>query len=166
MDTFKKYLQVCWFGQNPLDLPRSIKFFRYNLWFYFLLELFIQFNVVSFYEAVFEVVLETLLTLSFAAVILYFNKTFHAYVQVSCSILFCENIVAVFVVPAVVWLTASNDLISYLLVFLLVFWDYALITFIVKKVLGINTTAGAAVSLVYFFFTYGGAYGATVLIFS
>ncbi len=165
METLKEYISICWFSKSPLDLPRSAKFFQQNLWFYFFLELFIQINMISFHEAVFEVILETLLTLSFAWFMLLFNRAQHSYLQVASSILFCENIVAVFVVPTVVWLTVTNDIFSYLLAFLFVVWDYALIAFIAKKVLGINTTASYVISFIYFVYTYGGAYGATFLIF-
>ncbi len=165
MDAFKKYLSICWFAQSPLDLPRSAKFFQQNLWFYFFLELFIQINMISFHEAVFEVILETLLTLSFAGIILLFNRGQHSYLQVCSSVLFCENVVAIFLVPTVVWLTVTNDIFSYLLAFLIVAWDYALIAFIVKKVLGINTSASCVISFLYFIYTYGGAYGATFLLF-
>ena len=165
MNTFRQYLPLCWFGENPLDLPRSTKFFKQNLAFYFILELFIQVNMIDVHEALFEVILETALTLAFAGVILFLNKSSHSYVQVTSAIIFCENVVAVFVVPVMWWLTITEHELSYFMMFLLSLWDFALVAFIVKKVLGINTAAGCIMSLFYFIITYGGAYGATILLF-
>ncbi len=163
MDTIKQYLPLCWFGANPLDLDRSVRFFQQNLWFYFVLELFIQVNMIDDFEAVIEVVLETGLTLLFVGLVLFLNKSTHSFVQVTTSVLFCENVVAVFVVPVMVWLTMSESELSYALMFLLVLWDFCLIAFVYKKSLGINAAASWVVSLFYFTCTYGLAYGITAL---
>lgn len=165
MNTFRQYLPLCWFGENPLDLPRSLPFFKQNLTFYFILELFIQVNMIEYHEALFEVIIETVLTLTFAGIILILNKSSHSYIQVASAIIFCENVVAIFVVPVMVWLTITEHELSYLMMFLLTVWDFALVAFIVKKVLGINVAAGCVVSFFYFIVTYGGAYGTTILIF-
>jgi len=164
MNTFRHYLPLCWFGENPLDLPRSVKFFKQNLWFYFFLELFIQVNMIEDFEALFEVTLETILTLLFTGIILLLNRSSHSYIQVTSAILFCENIVALFGLPVMVWLTITDHELSYIAMALLIFWDFSLVAFIVKKVLGINTAASFVMSLFYFFSTYGGAYGITLLI--
>ncbi len=164
MDTFKQYLPLCWFATHPLDLPRSIRFFKQNLWFYFAVELFIQLNMIDDIEAVFEVTLETGLTLSFAGIILLLNKSAHSYIQVTTAILFCENVVALFGVPVMIWLTVTEDQFSYLMMLLLIIWDFSLVAFICKKVLGINALAAIVMSLFYFTYTYGLAYGITALL--
>lgn len=161
MDTIKQYLPLCWFAANPLDLTRSIPFFKHNLLFYFIVELFIQINMIDHFEAVIEVILETGLTLLFVGFILFLNKSTHSYVQIASSILFCENVIAVFVVPVMVWLTMTENEFSYALMVLLVLWDFSLVAFVYKKALGINKAAGTVVSLFYFACTYGLAYGIT-----
>ncbi len=165
MDTFKLYLPLCWLNSNPVDLPRSTRFLNQNLVFYFILELFIQANMIDPFEALFEVLIETILTLSFVGLILFLNKTTHLYVQILTAVLFCENIIAFFGVPVVIWLTVTEDTLSYYLMGLLVFWDYILITFIIKKVLLINTAASLTISFFYFGMTYAGAYALTLLLF-
>lgn len=165
MDIFKLYLPLCWLKTNPLDLPRSVDFLKKNLWFYFIVELFIQANMIDPYEAFFEVVVETSLTLCFVGLILFLNKTQHLYVQIVTAVLFCENVIAFFGVPIVMWLTVSEDLLSYYLMALLIIWDFILITFIIKKVLSINTAASLTISFFYFIMTYAGAYGLTLLLF-
>ncbi len=164
MNIFRQYLPLSWFGENPLDLPHSFSFFKQNLWFYFILELFIQINMIEDYEAIFEVTLETALTLVFSWIVLFLNRSTHNYIQITSAILFCENIVAVFVVPVMIWLTITDHELSYILMFILIIWDYALITYIFKKVLGINTAAGCVMATFYFLSTYGGAYGLTLLL--
>ncbi|MCK5477915.1 MAG: hypothetical protein KAI44_03270 [Methylococcales bacterium] len=165
MNTLKLYLPLIWLKCNPLDLPKSITFLKQNFWFYFIVELFIQANMIDPSEAFFEVVVETLLTFGFVWLILFLNKTLHLYVPIITAVLFCENVVAFFGVPVVIWLTVSEDLISYYLFGLLMLWDFVLITFIIKKVLSINTTASLTISFFYFMMTYVGAYGLTLLLF-
>ncbi len=164
MNSYKHYLPLCWFGVNPLDLPRSVKFFQQNLWFYFFLELFIQLNMIDIHEAIFEVILETSLTLFFSFIVLTLNRSAHSYVQVTSAILFVENVIAIFVVPTMVWLTISDHELSYILMIILTLWDFAAVAYIVKKVLGINAAAGCVISLLYFLVTYGGAYATTVIL--
>jgi hypothetical protein len=165
MDTFKLYLPLCWLNANPVDLPRSTRFLNQNLVFYFIVELFIQANMIDPFEALFEVLIETTLTLSFVGLILFLNKTTHLYVQILTAVLFCENVIAFFGVPVVIWLTVTEDSLSYYLMGLLVLWDFILITYIIKKVLLINTAASLTISFFYFGMTYAGAYALTLLLF-
>lgn len=123
--------------------------------------MFIQINMIEDIDAMFEVTLETVLTLSFAYIMLLINRTTHSYLQVTTSIIFCENIVSTFIVPAMVWLTISDNEFSYLLVFLLIVWDFSLVSFVCKKSIGINTLASIVVATVYFIYTYALSYGIT-----
>ena len=165
MNTFKLYLPLCWLKVNPLDLPRSVEFLKQNFWFYFIVELFIQANMIDPSEAFFEVIVETTLTFGFVWLILFLNKSTHLFVQIITAVLFCENVVAFFGVPIVIWLTVSESIVSYYLFGLLMFWDFILITFIIKKVLSINTAASLTISFFYFIMTYVGAYSLTLLLF-
>lgn len=163
--TFKCYIPLCWLRGDPLDLPISVSFFKQNLCFYFIIELFIQANMIDPTEAFFEVILETLLTLGFVALILLFNKTIHLYIPIITAVLFCENIVALLGLPVIIWLTVSDSWLSYVLIAYLILWDYVLICYIVKKVLVVNIIASMVVSFSYFALTYAGAYGIILLIF-
>lgn len=165
MTNFKLYFPICWLKVNPLDLPSSITFLKQNFWFYFVVELFIQANMIDPFEAFFEVVIETSLTCAFVAIILLFNKTRHLYVQILTAVLFCENVVAFFGVPIVVWLTVSENVFSYYIFGLLILWDFVLITHIIKHVMGTSLAASLVVSLFYFLLTYIGAYGITLALF-
>jgi len=165
MDVLKQYLPLCWLKNNPLELPRSVDFFKQNLLFYFVIEYFLQANMTDDpIESFTEVGLETLLTLMFIGVMLFFNRTLYAYVQVTTAVIFCGNIVAVFIVPVLVWLTISEEPLSYYFLSLLLFWDYTLVTYIIKQVLSINILASIVLSLVYFIVTYFGAFALGQLI--
>ncbi|MGZ8094815.1 MAG: hypothetical protein ACXWTH_04455 [Methylosarcina sp.] len=109
----------------------------------------------SFYEVSFEVVL----TLLFIGILLFFNKTLYAFIQVSTALMLCANVVSLFIVPVMIWLTVSDDPLSYYITFSLILWDYALVTYIIKKVVDINILASMALSLLYFITTYFGAFG-------
>ncbi|KAF3981525.1 MAG: hypothetical protein HFP81_06330 [Methylococcales symbiont of Hymedesmia sp. n. MRB-2018] len=165
MSNFKTYLPICFLKVNPLDLPRSVTFLKQNFWFYFLIELLIQANMIEPSEALFEVIIETLLTFGFVGLILFLNKTTHLYVQIVTAVLFCENVVAFFIVPTITWLTVSDSIISYYFMAVLILWDFILITFILKKVIAVNLAASLTISFFYFMMTYLGAYGLTLLLF-
>lgn len=159
MDVLKQYLPLCWLKNNPLTLPRSVDFFKQNLLFYFVAEYFMQANMTDDpIESFTEVSLETFLTLLFIGIMLFFNRTLYAYVQVTTAIIFCANIIGLFVVPVLIWLTVSEDPLSYYFLSLLLFWDYAVVTYIIKQVLSINLFASLVLALFYFIATYFGAF--------
>jgi hypothetical protein len=159
MDTLKHYLPLCWFTLNPLELIRSISFFKNNLIFYFIVEFFLQANMTDDpIESFYEVSFETLLTLLFIWVMLALNRSLYGFIQVTAAVVFCSNVVSFFIIPVLVWLTISENTISYYLVGILLVWDYALTTYIFKRVLMLNIPASAVVSLIYAGFTYFGAY--------
>lgn len=163
MEILKQYLPICWFKNNPLQLPHSVLFFKQNLAFYFIVEFFTQANMISPFEAFVEVTTETLLTLLFIFVVLTLNRTMHTYMQVASAILVSENVVAIFGVPVIFWLTVTDSWFSYAALALLVAWDFALITYIMRKVLAVDLLAGLIMSFVYFIATYGAAYMLTIL---
>ena len=159
MDILKQYLPLCWLRNNPLELPRSVYFFKQNLLFYFVSEYLMQTNMTDDpLESFTEVSTETLLTLLFIGVMLFFNRTLYAYVQVATAIIFCANVIGLFVVPVVIWLTVSEDPLSYYFFALLLFWDYAVLTHIIRKVLSVNVFASLVLALFYFTATYFAAF--------
>jgi hypothetical protein len=159
MDTLKAYLPLCWFKLNPLELTRSVDFFKKNLIFYMVVEFFLQANMTDDpLESFYEVSFATALTLLFVGIVLSLSKSLYAFVQVSTSILFCSNAVAFFLIPVLVWLTVSDSIASYYFTGFLIAWNYALVTYIIKRVLSLNIPASAVVSLCYVIFAYFGAF--------
>jgi hypothetical protein len=160
MDLLKHYLPLCGLKLNPLELPRSVDFFKQNLLLYFVAEYFMQANMTDDpFEAFVEVSMAALLTLLFIGLTLFFNRTLYAYIQVTTAVLFCTNVVALFIVPVLVWLTVSEDALSYYVLAVLLLWSYVLVTYIFKQVLTVNLFASLIVSLFYFIATYLGAFG-------
>jgi hypothetical protein len=159
MGFLKHYIPLCWLKNNPLDLPRSVDFFKQNLLFFFVLEYLMQTNMTDDpFESFTEVSLQTLLTLIFIGVTLFINRTLYAYIQVAAAIIFCANIIGLFMVPVLIWLTVSDEPLSYYCFGLLLFWDYAVLTQIFKQVLSVNLFASIILSLCYFTVTYFGAF--------
>ena len=159
MDVLRQYLPLCWLKNNPLTLPRSVDFFKQNLLFYFVVEYFMQANMTDDpIESFAEVSIETLLTLLFIGVMLFFNRTLYAYVQVTTAIIFCANVIGLFVVPTLIWLTISEEPFSYYFLGLLLLWDYAVLTYIIRQILSINLFASLILALFYFIVTYFGAF--------
>jgi hypothetical protein len=58
-----------------------------------------------------------------------------------------------------VWLTVTDDPLSYYVMGILLLWFYSLITTIFKITLAINSIASFALSLLYFIVVYLGAVG-------
>lgn len=164
MEILKQYLPLCWFTNNPLELPRSISFFRKNILFYVLIELFIQINITDPIEAIAEVGIETTLTLTFVAVILLFKKALAGYIPAATSFLICENVFAAFCLPIVIWLTTTDDLLSYILFFGLILWDIAMITYLIRRILSCHLVSAFLLSILYFICTYGGAFTIMMII--
>lgn len=159
IDNIRQFLPLCWLGVSPLELPRSSRFFKQNIAFYFAVAFFIQFNMSDDIEAIFEVILETLLSLGFVATVLLLNQSFHSFAQVNASIFFCQNLIALPAIPVMFWMTVAENTASYLALGLIIFWASLINAHIFKYALQINRPASLVVSLFYFITTYGGAYG-------
>jgi len=110
------------------------------------------------FESFVEVAIQTLLTLLFIGFILRLNKTLYAYLQVTTAILVCANIISLFVIPVLIWLTVSEDLVSYYSLGILFLWELTVMAYIFRKILAINFAASIALSLLYFTVTYLGAF--------
>lgn len=163
MDTLylvKQYLPLCWFKKNPADLPRSIAFFKQNLVLSLIIEYFMQLNMIDDpFESFYEVGLQTLFTLMFIGFVLTINKTLYSFIQVATAVFSCGNVVSVFIVPVAIWLTVTNHPISYIVGAALLFWEFALIAYIMKQALTINTAASIILAVTYFLGTYLAAFG-------
>ena len=136
-----------------------MRFFKQNLSFYYIVEYFMQANMTDDpFESFTEVSIETLLTFMFIGLVLYLNKTFYAFIQVTTAILVCANVVSLFVIPVLIWLTINEYLISYYSLGLLFIWELSLIAYIFRKTLAINLPASLALSSLYFTTAYLGAF--------
>jgi hypothetical protein len=110
------------------------------------------------FESFIEVGIQILLTLLFIGFILRLNKALYTYIQVMTAILVCANIISLFVIPVLIWLTVSEDLLSYYSLAVLFLWEFTVMAYIFKKILAINPAASLALSLLYFTATYFGAF--------
>lgn len=158
MEHLLRYAPLCWFKGNPLELPHAVGFFRKNLLFNVLIELFIQLNIADSFESFIEVALETALTMLFVALLLLLKKALPAFIPAATSFLVCENIAAAFGLPVVIWLTTTDDLLSYYCLAALILWDMAMITYLIKRILVTHIVNAVMLSLFYFLATYIGAF--------
>lgn len=165
MDTVREYLALCWLSNDPLELPRSIGLFKKSLFIYFVVGYLLQANMIDDpFESFYEICLQILLMLAFIGIIMFLNKTLYIYVQITTAFIFCANIISLFIIPVMVWLTVSEDLYSYYLFFLLLAWYYAIVTYIFKYTLVINVPASMVLALFYFITTYLGAFSIAQMI--
>jgi hypothetical protein len=165
MDTLKHYIQLCWFRNNPLALTRSVVLFKQNLIFSYVFQYLMQANMTDDpIESFFEVTIEMLLNLTFIGILLFFNKTLYGFIQVATAVLICNNVISLFIIPVLVWLTVSEDSLSYYVLILLIVWDYALISYIIRQTVKINLPASLSISFLYFIVVYFGAFALGQLI--
>ncbi|MCL7422368.1 MAG: hypothetical protein M8364_15865 [Methylobacter sp.] len=115
-------------------------------------------------ESFYEVTLETGLTLLFIGTMLLINKSLYVFIQIATAFLFTENVVAIFLVPVIVWLTTTDSVLSYYTFAGLALWQYALITYLIRCTLSINIPAALTLSFLYFILTYGAAFGLAQII--
>jgi hypothetical protein len=159
MDTLKEYFALCWLSNDPLELPRSVGLFKKNLFIYFVTGYLLQANMIDDpIEAFYEITFQVIFMLAFISIMLSLNKTLYVYVQIMTAFLFGANLISVFVVPVMVWLTVTEDLYSYYLFSLLLAWYFAIVTYIIKHTLVINIPASMVLALFYFVATYLGAF--------
>jgi hypothetical protein len=159
MDIFSEYLALCWFEGDPMELPRSTSLFKKGLFIYFLVYYLLQANMTDDpFESIYEVLLQITLMLVFIGVMLSLNKTMYVYIQVSTAILFSANVLSIFLIPIMVWLTVSEDPWSYYFFGVIVLWYFAIVAYIFKYSLLINVPASMVLSLLYFIGTYLGAF--------
>ena len=159
IEIIKQYLPLCWLKNNPLELTRSVNFFKQNLTIYFIVEYFMQANMTDDpFESFVEVSIQMILALFFIGLMLRLNKNLNTFIQVTSSILVCSNVIAVFVIPVLIWLTVNEDVLSYYCLTLLFIWEFTVIAYILRKARTVNSVASLALSLVYFIFTYLGAF--------
>jgi hypothetical protein len=159
MEILREYLALCWLGNDALELPRSESLFRKNLVIYFVIGYLLQANMIDDpLESFYEIIMQIIFMLGFIAILLILNKTLYVYVQVATAFILTANVVSVFAVPVMVWLTVSEDLYSYYLFFLLLAWYYAIVAYIIKCVLVINIAASMVLALFYFIATFLGAF--------
>jgi hypothetical protein len=55
-------------------------------------------------------------------------------------------------------MTVTEDALSYYVLGLLIFWDYTLLAYILRRILSINMPASLVLALFYFAATYYGAF--------
>lgn len=160
MDILREYLAICWLSSDPLELPRSESLFKKSLFIYFIIGYLLQANMIDDpFESLYEISFQIVLMLSFLALMLLLNNTMYAYIQVSTAFIFSANIVSIFVVPVMVWLTVSEDVYSYYILFVMLAWYFAIVAYILKNTLVVNLAASMVLALFYFIVTYLGAFG-------
>ena len=159
MEVISEYLAVCWLSGDPMELPRSTSLFKKSLFIYFLVYYLLQANMTDDpFESLYEVSFQVLLTFAFIALTLSLNKTLYVYIQVMTALLFSANFISIFLVPVMVWLTVSEEPLSYYFFSLLVLWYYAVVAYIFKYSFILNVPASLVLALFYFLTTYLGAF--------
>lgn len=159
MDLISEYLAICWLNGDPMELPRSTSLFKKSLFIYFLVYYLLQANMTDDpFESLYEVSFQVMLSFAFVALALSLNKTLYVYVQVMTILLFSANFISIFLIPVMVWLTVSEEPLSYYFFGLLVLWYFTIVTYIFKYALILNVPASLVLALFYFIATYLGAF--------
>lgn len=158
MDSFRKYLRLCWFNADPISLPRSVSFLKNNLIIFFVIQFLIQANLTDDpIESFYEVNLEMLITSLFVWIMLYCNKALFAFVQILSAFIFSTNAISCLIIPVLAWLTITEHSLSYYSLIVLLVWEYLIVSCIIKHTLTLNWLASTIMSLFYLVITYAGS---------
>lgn len=158
-DICKPYFYLFKFKFNPLESEASKIFFFVNLLIYAGIEfIFIESNMVGWWKAFFQVILETSFTCFFVKIILFLNNSKNIFYPLASAILLCENTIAIIIVTIdymAIFSSHNSVTIAIIIVF---FWDMLFINSILKNTLLIESKQSLPIYFMYFLTTYGGSY--------
>jgi hypothetical protein len=162
MQLLKKYLLLCRFKNNPIDLQPSRSFLWKNLLFYVVLGIIVEANISDPASATIEIAVETIVTVALIFTLLLCTKKLHFFKQLLTALVVCENFILVLGVITEgldVWAhkTEYEDYPLYLGGALVV-WFIAIIAYIIKQAFSFETITSISLAAFYFVFTFAGTF--------
>ncbi len=164
----KDYLQICWLSGYPEDLPTDRKFLLINLVVYLLLGLFIQGNISDPVEAFVQILIEIVITVLFMAALLLKDGSSYNFGRFLTAILVCENFIYILSLPLAFWFifAKGGDYAAYpvYIGIILILWSIVIIAYLLRGLFDFEWSISAALSVLYFIFTYFGSFGLLLMV--
>jgi hypothetical protein len=162
MELLLKYLGLCFFTNNPVDLVPPTSFMWKNVIFYLISGMIVEGLISDPADGTLEVVLRTIMAFTTVGAILITQKKWHYYNQLYTAIFLCENFIMTLATATeglYFWMVMAHkenaEEISIAMGFALVFWYIAIISYIFRQLLEFKMSLSVIMAFSYFVLTYG-----------
>jgi hypothetical protein len=164
MNLLLKYLGLCFFVNNPVDLVPPNSFMWKNVMYYLISGMIVEGLISDPADGTLEVVLRTIMAFSTVGAILLHQKKWVYYNQLYTAIFVCENFIMTLATATeglyhwmivTHWEVETAEHISIGIGFFLVFWYIAIISYIFRQLLKFKTGNSIFLAFMYFVLTYG-----------
>ena len=162
MNLLIKYLSLCWFKNNPVDLNPSKSFMWKTVAFYLISGIIVEGLISDPADGTLEVLLRTIMAFSSVAALVFFIKKRQNFHQLFTAIFVCENfIMTLATVTEGLYFTmvmqhheyASE--ISIGIGVVLVGWYLAIVSYILRQAFAFKMSLSVILAFGYFILTYG-----------
>lgn len=162
MNLLGKYLSLCWFRNNPIDLVPSKSFMWKTVVFYLLIGIVVEGLIADFADGTLEVLLRTVMAFSTITALLLVLRKFQHFNQLFTAIFVCENFIMLLATATeglYFWMIMSHkdkaEEISIGIGVLLVIWYLTIVGYILRQAFNFKLFASITLAFVYFVLTYG-----------
>jgi len=162
MSLLIKYLALCWFRNNPLDLTPSKSFMWKTVIFYLISGMIVEGLIADPADGSLEVALRTIMAFSSIGVLLLLLKKRQHFYQLFTAIFICENFImtlATITEGLYFWMVMTHrenaEEISIGIGAFLVLWYLAIIAYILRQIFAYERGASLVLAFGYFVATYG-----------
>ncbi len=164
MEHLKQYISLCWFKGSLEELPESMPLLYRALIFYVTIGIFVITNMTGFIEAIIQVFIKVVLILLFISIVLFFTKGMKQYLKVLTSYLVCQDLISIFALPLLIWVTVTDDSLAYYSLSAVMLWAVAIIAYINNQIISLGSFPSFLLSLTFFLSVYGGSFVLLLLV--
>jgi hypothetical protein len=162
MYLLKKYLSLCWFKNNPIELSPSRSFMWKAVIFYLISGIIVESLIADPADGTLEVSLRTVMAFSSIATYLLVFKKWQYFHQLYTAIFICENFImtlATLTEGLYFWLVMKHyeyaEEVSIAIGVLLVGWYIAIVSYILRQAFLTKMSVSVILAFSYFVLTYG-----------
>ncbi|MEI6066805.1 MAG: hypothetical protein WCP96_05680 [Methylococcaceae bacterium] len=162
MNLLIKYLSLCWFKNNPVDLFPSQSFMWKTVAFYLISGIIVEGLISDPADGTLEVLLRTIMAFSSVATLVFFIKKRQNFHQLFTAIFVCENFIMTLATVTeglyfamVMQHHEYAEEISIGIGVVLVGWYLAIVSYILRQAFAFKMSLSIILAIGYFILTYG-----------
>ncbi len=162
MNLLIKYLSLCWFKNNPVDLFPSKSFMWKTVTFYLISGIIVEGLISDPADGTLEVMLRTIMAFSSVATLVFFIKKRQNFYQLFTAIFVCENFIMTLATATeglyfamVMQHHEHAEEISIGIGVVLVGWYLAIVSYILRQAFAFKMSLSVILAFSYFILTYG-----------
>jgi len=162
MNLLLKYLALCWFRNNPVDLVPSRSFMWKAVTFYLVSGIIVESLIADPADGTLEVLMRTVMAFTSIATLLLVMKKWSYFYRLYTAIFICENFIMTLAIGVEIldfWMVMGHversEEISISIGVLLVIWYIAIVSYIFRQFFSFRTLYSVIAAFSYFVITYG-----------